>query len=147
MILHSSSAVSVYPGNSSASFWRQTDGTSSLWCPCTCCRRPLCDSAQTSTTKIFSRKCSKNGSKLHGGHSACAKPPVDFKTKVLLLPGQASPGQTGNFVLKSTGGFAQAEWSTYIFLQDMFVVQIFRRKIFAKCGLEHLYHIRTWFLL
>ena len=48
---------------------------------------------------------------VQGDHSACAKPPVDFKTKVPLWPGQARPSQSRTFVLKSAGGFAQAEWS------------------------------------
>ena len=51
--------------------------------------------------------------KVQGDHSACAKIPVDFKTKV---PVQARPGQSGTFVLKSIGGFAQAEWSPCTFL-------------------------------
>ena len=42
---------------------------------------------------------------LQGDHSACAKSPVDFKTKVALWPGQQL------LFFKSTGGFAQAEWS------------------------------------
>ena len=46
---------------------------------------------------------------VQGDHSACAKPPVDFKTKVPLRPGQARPGQIRTFV--STGDFAPAEWS------------------------------------
>ena len=48
---------------------------------------------------------------IQGDHSPCAKPPVVFKTKVPLWPGQARPGQSGTFVLKSTGSFALAEWS------------------------------------
>ena len=51
---------------------------------------------------------------LQGDHSACAKPPIDFNTKVPLWLGLAWPGQSGTFVLKSTGGFAQAEWSPCI---------------------------------
>ena len=39
-----------------------------------------------------------------GAHSACDEPPVDFKTKVPLLINRT-------FVLKSTGGSSQAEWS------------------------------------
>ena len=34
-----------------------------------------------------------------------SKPPVNFKTKVPLCFGLAWPGQSGTFVLKSTGGF------------------------------------------
>ena len=30
---------------------------------------------------------------IQGDHSACAKPPVDFKTKVPLWPGLPWPGQ------------------------------------------------------
>ena len=30
---------------------------------------------------------------LQGDNSTCSKPPVDFKTKVLLWPGQARPAQ------------------------------------------------------
>ena len=48
--------------------------------------------------------------KVQGDHSACAKLPVDFKTKV-------PPGQSGTFVLKSTGGFAQPEWSPCTFMK------------------------------
>ena len=56
---------------------------------------------------------------IQGDHSACAKPPVDLKTKVplgLVCPGLAWsalawPGQSETFALNSTGGFAQAEWS------------------------------------
>ena len=51
---------------------------------------------------------------LQGDHSACAKPLVDFKTKVLLWLGLPWLGQNGTFVLKSTGGFVQAEWSPCI---------------------------------
>ena len=40
---------------------------------------------------------------IQGDHSACAKPPVDFKTKVPLWPGLALPNW--DFC------FAQAEWS------------------------------------
>ena len=43
---------------------------------------------------------------VQGDTSRCAKPPVDFKTKVPLWPGLPWPGQSGTFVLKSTGGFA-----------------------------------------
>ena len=46
------------------------------------------------------------GSIVQGDHSACDEPPVDFKTKVPLWP-----GQNGTFVLKSTGGFAQCKVS------------------------------------
>ena len=48
------------------------------------------------------RKCSKIGS-IQGDHSACGEPPVDFKTKVPFWPALAWPGQSGTFVLKSTG--------------------------------------------
>ena len=50
---------------------------------------------------------------IQGDHSVCAKPPVDCKTIVPLWLGLGRPGQSGTFVLKSTGGFAQAEWSPY----------------------------------
>ena len=49
---------------------------------------------------------------LQGDHSACGDPPVDFKTKVPFWPGLAWP--SGTFVLKSTGGSPQAEWSPCI---------------------------------
>ena len=48
---------------------------------------------------------------VQGDHSACAKPPVDFKTKVPLWPVQVRPGQSGTFVLKSIGGFTQHDVS------------------------------------
>ena len=48
---------------------------------------------------------------IQSDHSTCSKPPVDFETKVPLWPGPAWPGQNGTFVLKSTGGFEQVEWS------------------------------------
>ena len=51
---------------------------------------------------------------LQGDHSACAKPPVDFKSEVLFWPGLAWPGHSGTFAFKSTRGFAQAEWSPCI---------------------------------
>ena len=35
----------------------------------------------------------KRGKYNQGDHSTCAKPPVDFKTKVPLWPGQARAGQ------------------------------------------------------
>ena len=44
------------------------------------------------------------GSHVQGDTSRCAKPPVDFKTKVPLWSGA---GQNGTFVLESTGGFAR----------------------------------------
>ena len=47
---------------------------------------------------------------IQGDHSACTKP-VDFKNKVPLWPALAWLCQSGTFVLMSTGGFAQAEWS------------------------------------
>ena len=59
---------------------------------------------------------------IQGDRAACAKPPVDFKMKVPLWPVQARPGQNRTFVLKSTGGFAQAALSpcidvrSYLFL-------------------------------
>ena len=43
---------------------------------------------------------------VQGDTSRCAKPPVDFKTKVPLWL-----GQNRTFVLKSTGGFAQRDVS------------------------------------
>ena len=55
-----------------------------------------------------------NLSNIQGDTSGCAKPPIDFKTKVQLWPGQARIGQSGTFDLKSSGGFAQAEWSPCI---------------------------------
>ena len=36
-------------------------------------------------------------------------PPIDFKTKVPLCPGQARPDHNGTFALKSTRGFAQPD--------------------------------------
>ena len=48
---------------------------------------------------------------VQGDTSRCAKPPIDFKTKDLLWPGLARPGQRETFVLKSTGGFAQCDVS------------------------------------
>ena len=45
---------------------------------------------------------------IQGDRAACAKPPVEFKTKVLLWPSQARTGQAKT---KSTGGFAQAALS------------------------------------
>ena len=48
---------------------------------------------------------------IQGDTSGCAKPPIDFKTKFPLWPGQARPGQNGFFVLMSTGGFAQRDGS------------------------------------
>ena len=59
---------------------------------------------------------------LQGDHSPCAKPPVDFKTKVPLWPGQGRSGQNGTFVSKSTGGFAQGEWSLCIVIQAINLV-------------------------
>ena len=44
---------------------------------------------------------------VQGDHSACAKPPVPMP----FWPGLGWPGQAKAFALKSTGGFAQAEWS------------------------------------
>ena len=38
-------------------------------------------------------RCSNDVGALQGDHSACAKPPVDFKTKVPLWPGLPRPGQ------------------------------------------------------
>ena len=35
----------------------------------------------------------KKRAKLQGDHSACGEPPVDFRTKFLVWPGQARPGQ------------------------------------------------------
>ena len=54
---------------------------------------------------------------LQGDNSTCAKPPVDFKSKVPLWPGQARAGQakTELYFLKSTGGLAQVELSPCIF--------------------------------
>ena len=49
--------------------------------------------------------------KVQGDHSACSKPPVDFKTKVPFWPGRDRPGHSGTLVFKSTGGFEQVEWS------------------------------------
>ena len=49
----------------------------------------------------------KTDMSLQGDTSRCTKPPVDFKTKDPLWPGQtgpgkARPGQNGTFVFKST---------------------------------------------
>ena len=48
---------------------------------------------------------------VQGDHSACAKPPINFKTEVPLGTGRARPVQSGTSVLKLMGGFPQAEWS------------------------------------
>ena len=44
--------------------------------------------------------------KVQDDTSRSAKPPIDFKTKVPFWPTLAWPGQSGTFVLKSTGGVA-----------------------------------------
>ena len=50
LIRCSSNVATVCLGNSSGSTWRRTDVISSLWCPCKCFRKRLCDLAQTSVT-------------------------------------------------------------------------------------------------
>ena len=53
---------------------------------------------------------------IQGDTSRCAKPPVDFETKVPLWPGKARPGQNRTSVLESTGGFAQRDLSPCTFV-------------------------------
>ena len=47
-------------------------------------------------------------------HITLCKTTPDFKTKVPFWPGLAWPGQSGTFVFKSTGGFAQRDVSPCI---------------------------------
>ena len=72
---------------------------------------------------------------IQGDPSRFAKPPVDFKTKVPLWTDQARPsrawsGQSGTYVLKSTGGFAQAALSP---CKDVILKRIFHA-FFPSCG-------------
>ena len=78
---------------------------------------------------------------VHGDHSTCSKPPADFKTEVPFWPCQALPGQSGTFVLKSTGGFEQVEWSPCSMIMVVELAEhIFQNKI---CEInESLLHTR-----
>ena len=69
------------------------------------------NSASDLSNKSDQRKFLCAAPLLQGDTSRCAKPHVDFTTKVPLWPGQTRPGQNGTFVLKSTGGFAQRDVS------------------------------------
>ena len=71
---------------------------------------------------------------LQGDPSRCAEPPVDFKTKVPFWPALAWPGQSGTFVLKSTGGFAQGDGSPCRYLEITGLRQRLGRVVFIPFG-------------
>ena len=48
---------------------------------------------------------------VQGDPSPCAKPPVDFKSKVMFWLALPWPGQRATLLFKATGGFAQGDGS------------------------------------
>ena len=70
---------------------------------------------------------------VQGDTSGCTKPPIDFKTKVPLWP-----GQNGTFVLKSTGGFVQPDVSPCMIIRELFLPKV------SSCRTDRCIARRRW---